>query len=579
MGDRARGGRSPLAGRFLIYYALTFVLLIGVTGVFIERSTRTALINETIKDLEVMAEVAGTSLPADESDYQEWAATLFEASGFRVTVVDINGVVRADSHSDPAVMENHATRPEVMIALSGELGTATRTSASTGFEQLYLALPPEDDLIIRTSVASRVIASELNAVRRSIIAISLITGLAGIGLVAYLARRMTRPITELTEQSLAVANGELDISPRRSSVRELDQLGFAISSIAEELGRRLAEAERANEYLEVVLGALDQGTVLIDGDGAVAYANRAAESLLGAIASDLANLSPYQCQAVVREARETGATVERLIEHGKPPRRLRAVATPFTEGDRTLLVVIDVTAEERTASVRRDFVANASHELKTPVATIIASADALRIATERRDESAMAFADQIEASARQMDGLVSDLLDLSRLEREEPQLVPVRLDLVVEDEVERIRSRAQGKQLAVEVDDEEAIVLGSHRDLSVAVRNLLDNAVHYTDKGGIDVAISLTGDEAVLTIQDSGVGIPMRDIDRVFERFYRVDADRSRATGGTGLGLSIVKHVVESHRGTVEVESQLGAGSLFTVRLPLAGGVEAPVAN
>ncbi len=579
MGDRARGGRNPLAGRFLIYYALTFVLLIGVTGVFIERSTRTALINETIKDLEVMAEVARTSLPADESDYQEWAATVFEASGFRVTVVDINGVVRADSHSDPAVMENHATRPEVMIALSGEVGTATRTSASTGFEQLYLALPPEDDLIIRTSVASRVIASELNAVRRSIIAISLITGLAGIGLVAYLARRMTRPITELTEQSLAVANGELDISPRRSSVRELDQLGFAISSIAEELGRRLTEAERANEYLEVVLGALDQGTVLIDGDGAVAYANRAAGSLLGTIASDLANLSPYQCQAVVREARETGATVERVIEHGKPPRWLRAVATPFTDGDRTLLVVVDVTAEERTASIRRDFVANASHELKTPVATIIASADALRIATERRDESAIAFAGQIEASARQLDGLVSDLLDLSRLEREEPQLVPVRLDLVVEGEVERIRSRAQGKQLAVEVDDEEAIVLGSHRDLSVAVRNLLDNAVHYTDKGGIDVTISLSGDEAVLTIQDSGVGIPIRDLDRVFERFYRVDADRSRATGGTGLGLSIVKHVVESHGGTVEVESQLGAGSLFTVRLPLVGGVEAPVAN
>lgn len=579
MGDRARGGRNPLAGRFLIYYALTFVLLIGVTGVFIERSTRTALINETIKDLEVMAEVARTSLPADESDYQEWAATVFEASGFRVTVVDINGVVRADSHSDPAVMENHATRPEVMIALSGEVGTATRTSASTGFEQLYLALPPEDDLIIRTSVASRVIASELNAVRRSIIAISLITGLAGIGLVAYLAGRMTRPITELTEQSLAVANGELDISPRRSSVRELDQLGFAISSIAEELGRRLTEAERANEYLEVVLGALDQGTVLIDGDGAVAYANRAAGSLLGTIASDLANLSPYQCQAVVREARETGATVERVIEHGKPPRWLRAVATPFTDGDRTLLVVVDVTAEERTASIRRDFVANASHELKTPVATIIASADALRIATERRDESAIAFAGQIEASARQLDGLVSDLLDLSRLEREEPQLVPVRLDLVVEGEVERIRSRAQGKQLAVEVDDEEAIVLGSHRDLSVAVRNLLDNAVHYTDKGGIDVTISLSGDEAVLTIQDSGVGIPIRDLDRVFERFYRVDADRSRATGGTGLGLSIVKHVVESHGGTVEVESQLGAGSLFTVRLPLVGGVEAPVAN
>jgi len=569
MTDRARSGRTPLAGRFLVYYAFTFILLIGVTGVFIERSTRSALIDETVRDLEDVARLAQTFLE-DDPDTQAWADSVFDASGFRVTLIDTSGEVVAESHSDPDVMENHASRPEVLSAMAGEVGTATRVSASTGSEQLYLALPPRDDLIVRTSVASRTIDSELDAVRRSIITISVVTGLIGITIVAYLARRMARPISELTEQSLAVANGEFGISPRRSSVRELDQLGLAINAMGQELGSRLAEAERASQYLEIVLGALTQGTVLIDGDGRIAYSNPAAEELLGAVAEDLANLSPYQCQALVREAQESGAVVERLVEHGRPGRRLRAVATPFTDDDRTLLVIIDVTAEERAASIRRDFVANASHELKTPVTTIIASTDALRIAVERGDKSAMGFASQIEVSARQLDGLVGDLLDLSRLERETPELSPVRLDLVATDEAARVRGSAEDRGLDLDVVTNSVLISASHRDVAIAVRNLLDNAIRYTLSGGsVEVEVVRDGDEGVLTVTDTGEGIPSRDLDRVFERFYRVDSGRARATGGTGLGLSIVKHVMDTHGGTVDVESELGAGSVFTLRFPL----------
>jgi two-component system sensor histidine kinase SenX3 len=230
----------------------------------------------------------------------------------------------------------------------------------------------------------------------------------------------------------------------------------------------------------------------------------------------------------------------------------------------------DVTERERAASVRRDFVANASHELKTPVSSIIASSEALQLAVRRGDVSAADFARQIEDSAIQLDRLVADLLDLSRLERDEPEVEPLSLGHLVREEVERVRSRAEeaGVELTLDLTDVE--VAGSRRDLAIAIRNLLDNAIRHTPSGGkIGAELEVMGEEAVLRIEDTGEGIPTRDVERVFERFYRVDNARSRATGGTGLGLAIVKHVVESHGGIVGVESELGAGSTFTVRLPV----------
>lgn len=542
-------------------------------GWFIERSTQSALLEDLTVNLQRGGSLAAGSLPSDESQMQVWAETMFEIGEFRTTVIRTDGVVLADSHSDPAVMENHLDRPEVMEAVGGSMGSDTRVSASTGFEQLYVAIPPEGGLVVRVSVSTRVIDEELGTVRTSVIVVSLISGLVGIGVVALVARRMARPIIELTEQSRLVAAGDLDVSPRRFSVREYDQLGLAISTMAANLGQRVSDAERATEHLEVVLGALDQGTVLFGAGGQVIYANASAGMLLGAMPDDLAGLSPFQCQAIVREAMESGAQVDREIEQGKPVRRLQISATPFPGDEGTLLVIVDITAQERAAAVRRDFVANASHELKTPVSTIIASSDALKIAVERGDPAASAFASQIAASGHQLDDLVNDLLDLSRLERESPELAPVRLDLLVADEMERIRNRAEEGGVDLAADLNATVVLASHRDVSIAVRNLLDNAIRYTDAGGnVGVTVDSQGPEVVLSVTDSGEGIPTRDIDRVFERFYRVDSGRSRTTGGTGLGLAITRHVVESHGGSISVESELGVGSTFTVRLPVPVG-------
>ncbi len=251
---------------------------------------------------------------------------------------------------------------------------------------------------------------------------------------------MSRPIVELTEHTKALSDS--GSRPPRSSVLEIDELATAIADLDASNRSRLLETVRASSTLEVVLGAMPQGTILFDEDDSVVYANPSARSLLGAIPETLSGLVPFSFQNALLEARETRAPTTLLAEHGKPVRQLRGIATPFADDKRILLVVVDVTERERAASVRRDFVANASHELKTPVSAIIASSEALQLAVERGDESAVRFAGQIEGSARQLDRLVTDLLDLSRLERDEPELDPLSLDHLVQEEVERVRTVA-----------------------------------------------------------------------------------------------------------------------------------------
>ncbi len=568
MADPQYAGRQALSTRFLVYFSIVYILLIALVGVLITLSARTSLADDLRDDQVRETRLIAASLPAAEEEIASWVEETARLSESRVTIIQSDGVVVADSHADAASMENHATRPEVLEALEGEVGFDSRRSASTGFKQSYVAVPPEDDLIVRTSIAERVIEEDLNSVRRVVIVSAMAVGVLGIAVVAYVARRLARPIVRLTEQTMAAAEGGSAEDLSRSEVRELDMLSLSISEMVEEMQVRVDQAEAARRTLEVVLSAIPQGTVLIESDR-VAYANSASQDLLGEIADDLDAITPFQFQELVREVQEGGVRVSLELEHGRPPRLLRGVATPLGDEGSVLLIVIDITERERMASVRRDFVANASHELKTPVSSIVASSEALRIAVEKDQESARRFSRQIEASAMQLNRLVSDLLDLSRLEREAPELAAIDLDMVVTEEVERIRPQAEEKGIEVATSFDSVPVEGSRRDLAIAVRNILENAIRHTPGGGtITVEVQDAIDEAMISVRDTGEGIPTRDLERVFERFYRVDAARSRQSGGTGLGLAIVKHVVEGHRGRVDLESELGVGSTFTITIP-----------
>ncbi|HEX6231466.1 MAG TPA: ATP-binding protein [Actinomycetota bacterium] len=333
---------------------------------------------------------------------------------------------------------------------------------------------------------------------------------------------------------------------------------------------RVAEEER--RAMAVVLSSMEDAVVLFGPDGRTRFANPAAERYLASRLGTIDSILPLPLRSAVLGASERGEHAVVEVETGTPSRWLRGSALPAGEDGSALLIVSDVTEARQLDTVRRDFVANASHELKSPAASIQAAAET--IASAAHDDPAVVprFAARLERDAIRLSRIVSDLLDLSRLESGSDLGGTVALGAIARDEAERLGSAAAeaGLDLSIEA---AAVppVRGSARDLALLVRNLVDNAIRYTRPGGhVDIELRAEGDDVVLAVRDTGVGIPSRDLPRVFERFYRVDRARSRETGGTGLGLSIVKHVVENHGGRVSVQSELNRGTRFEVRLPAA---------
>jgi len=339
----------------------------------------------------------------------------------------------------------------------------------------------------------------------------------------------------------------------------------------EELRRALEASEDERRSTSQILSAMTEGVLLFGPDGSTRFANPAVERHLGSEPASMDALLPHWLKDAAANALATGEVATAEAQTGSPARILQGAALPTPDGS-VVLVVDDVTQTRRLEQTRRDFVANASHELKTPAASIQAAAETIRTAASEDPSVVPRFAAQLEREAARLARIVSDLLDLSRLETGSELDESVPFDAVVRDESERFEDPAAEAGVALDVAAERVPrVRGSGRDLALLVRNLVDNAIRYTRPGGrVEVGLGSRNGEVVLTVVDTGLGIPTRDVHRIFERFYRVDRARSRETGGTGLGLSIVKHVVENHGGTIEVSSELGQGTRFEVRLPAA---------
>lgn len=445
-------------------------------------------------------------------------------------------------------------------------GLATRLL--TVYTLAFLGLVGLLGVMVDRTIGSLVEGRQI-AVRWAFISWALLAGAVGAVLVWLFARKMARPLGAVADTAEAIAAGRLEARAPRTGTIEFDRLGLAINNVATELGRRVASSEEERQLLEQVLAVVRQGIVVVGEDDVIGYANPAARELIR-VSDNLRTLTPHSFQRMVREARSRQSVVQEDLEHGQPVRLLRVVATPFPSDRRVLLAFIDVTDARRVEAVRRDFVAAASHELKTPVAAILASSHALQLALEKNDAAAQRFAGQVERSAGQLARLVTDLLDLSRLESLSGEPESVQLDEVVAEEIRRIQTIAEQAGLKVESQLQPAVVMGSRADLGLAVRNLLDNAVRHTPAGGsVDIRVNGQNGDVAVEVTDTGEGIPRRELPRIFERFYRVDTARARATGGTGLGLAIVKHVAERHGGTVSAESELGVGSKFVLRLPV----------
>ncbi len=385
-------------------------------------------------------------------------------------------------------------------------------------------------------------------------------------------RGLRNALVTLDDTASGLLTGEPGIAPRPVGIGEVDNLAYSLHHAGLHFHRTQEALRREQALLEVVLEGLPGGVLLVEPDNRVAYSNSACRQMLGMLADPSGRLGLRSIQALVRKVRRSDGTHEETLTRGYPERTLGVRAFSIDEEGRVLVIVLDLTERVRVETMRRDFVTDASHELKTPVASILASAEALDLSLGRDPESSRRFAGQISASALRLSRLVTDLLDLSRLETQEPTAEHVDLEDVVLAEAEAFARAARQKSIDFTVRTEPVAVNGSAAELGLAIRNLCDNALRYTEEGGrIRVALEALNGEGMVTVTDTGMGIPGRDLGRIFERFYRVDVARSRQTGGTGLGLAIVKHVAERHGGKVTVKSLLGEGSTFRLVVPAAG--------
>jgi len=411
----------------------------------------------------------------------------------------------------------------------------------------------------------------------------------GVGLVVlgevvrfFAARPAGRRVAALRRAVRRLAGTTLP-SWRWTERDDLPGLTNELGAITTRLRERLEELTEGRDRAGQILDALDDGVLLLDGAGRLLIANPAARSWFG-LPDDLRPGLPLkrvlgvpQVSALAEQAAEARAPVVGNLTLVFPePRTLALRAFPLADRGPTGRIVVtmtDITQRRRLEVLRRDFVANASHELKTPVAAVRALAETLLTALPDDPEAGRRFAERIGREAERLDLLTRDLLDLSRVERGALDVEPVDLVGLVKEVVGGYADRAEERRIKLSTEVEPAVALrGDRAQLGLLLSNLIDNALRYTPaKGAVCVRLNAAESRAVLQVQDSGQGIPAGELSWVFERFYRVDKARTRQTGGTGLGLAIVRHVAEAHGGTVRVDSELGRGSTFTVALPVAG--------
>lgn len=541
---------------------------------------RRHLKQEIARELEREARLLAATTPADSSRWPEFAALAGARLGRRVTLIDSAGHVRGDTEFDRASLarlENHRDRPEVRGALDtaagGGVGMNERLSTSTNEAQMYVALRggPAGVAVVRVSTSLSSVNAQVRALQRAVAGSGLVMLIAA-GLVAWLlARLLARPLLDIADTARDIAAGRSAEFPD-VQVPELAHHVDALRAMHHQLETRMGDLRREREESRTLLEALSDGVLAANRGGAIVSVNAAARRLLGYGKDErlppLAELfHDHPHRALMREVLSGVSVQGRELTLGE--RTVLISARPLEDGG-TLLVLRDVTDLRRLETVRRDFVANVSHELKTPLTAIAGYAETL--AAETPDRQAAGFAQTILENAHRMQRLVDDLLDLSRIESGawEPEPTVLLLGAAVREAWGPFTERAAQQRIQLEAGTDAATISGDAEALRQILTNLFDNALRHTPEGGrIRVTSERAGRDMIIRVTDTGSGIPAEHLPRIFERFYRVDPGRSRAHGGTGLGLAIVKHLVEAHGGRVEAISELGRGTSILLYFPV----------
>jgi two-component system, OmpR family, phosphate regulon sensor histidine kinase PhoR len=524
----------------------------------------------------------------DEAAIDALCKKLGSSANTRFTVIMPNGKVVGDSDELPANMEYHGDRPEIRQALGGNQGMDRRYSRTVKEEMMYIAVPLQDAnhetlCAVRASLPMTAIKAELNIMTRRVIVATLLTGILAMVVCIVVVRRISNPLRGMGTAARQFAEGDFNHRIPAQHTIELDQLAESLNSMSEQLNKTLSTVSEQRNEQNAVLSSMDEGVLAIDRRERIIHMNRVAGEILGVNHKKtkreliqqvvrFANLQEFikavlgSQQPLAKDLTLIGDTEKQIQAHGSVLRNAEE------ESIGALIVLRDVTQLRHLETVRSDFVANVSHELKTPITSIKGFVETLLSNDWNHDPDIVRFLEIINQQSGRLNAIIDDLLTLSRLEQKDGHVMkePGKLYLVIESAIHLCQLQAGKKNIGIDMVCPDDLELPINAPLlEQALVNLIVNSVKYSepDKKVLLMA-EKQANQVAIHIKDEGFGIERKHLDRLFERFYRVDTARSRKLGGTGLGLSIVNHIVQAHEGTIRVESKVGSGTTFIISLP-----------
>ncbi|WP_378954661.1 two-component system histidine kinase PnpS [Pelosinus sp. sgz500959] len=589
-----RGIKSRLIVTYLVLILLTMSLLSSYLLWFFYQNNLDMLTSSLLTNARVTEQFLEDYMkgPKEKSGIDQRLKELATKSDLRITVIDNNGTVLADSWENPTLMENHLERPEVSAALSGEVGKSIRYSTTINQNMLYASIPiwHGSEVLGTVRIASTLatVDAGFNSIKSTLLATIFLTSLLAIALSLRLAHKYTAPLEEITTAAREIGDGNLD---RRLYVRtgdELELLAHTLNHLASNLDDKINETTAEAQKLTLILEHMDNSVILLDRYGRVLTANKTARDIFD-IHDSMMNQHNMQVIGNSQLDRSIHQTVinDQSMQiqlktkiHGNK-RVFQVFLAPITtkekDNTRILSVFHDITTLQDLHERQADFVANASHELATPLTAIKGFAETLLDGAMEDSALRTKFINIIHSEAERMQRLINELLQLAKLNsqeyRQQIKLEPTDLTPLLHKAQQYLIAHADEKNITITIDapSEPLIVMANPDWLKQILINLLDNSIKYTLATGLIVLQCYQEDkEAILIVKDSGIGIPSADLPLIFDRFYRVDKARTRSAGGTGLGLSIVKFIIEMHGGQISVQSTVNKGTTFTIKLPLA---------
>lgn len=549
-------------------------------------------LNETALGLEARAnlverQIADVLASGDTTGIDRFCKELGKASRTRITVILPSGKVIADSEEEPSVMDNHGKRPEIVEARKDGISVSRRYSKTLNRNMMYVAIKADRNgrelAVVRTSIPLTVIEEALGGIRMKMILSGLAIALLAAVVSLLVSRRISLPLERLRMGAEKFAAGNLRSRLQVSQIEEIGGLAGAMNSMAAQLHQRIQTIAEQRREKDAILTSMSEGVIAVDTDDRVISINDAAADFFNIdqkrvqgrfLHEVVRNVALQQMASAILEA-NVAAETEIVLESESGRRIFQASGSILRDADGVgigaVIVLNDITKIRELENLRRDFVANASHELRTPITSIKGYIETLLDGAKDEPENRERFLNIIAKHALRLDSIVADLLDLSRIEQgPEISFEECKIREVIDSAVDSSEIVIGKNRAKIEISCAQELTASINRPLmELAVVNLLENAVKYSDpETTIDITADRSASEISISVRDRGKGIAPEHRERIFERFYRVDKARSREHGGTGLGLAIVKHIVLTHKGRIEVESELGKGSTFTILIP-----------